>query len=73
MVESRVADEEEAGQSAIIKMYVGEFGPLVLRQRQADWKMQSSSFPEQEPFIRHIAVPSLMEKYPTLMTFGHPT
>lgn len=72
MVGNRVADEEEAGQSAIIKMYVVGFGPLVLRQRQADWKMQSSSFPEPEPFTRHITAPNLMEKYHILMTFGQP-
>lgn len=70
MVESRVAGKEKAGQSAIIKMYVVWFGPLVLRQRQAEWRMQNSLFPK--TFTRHITAPSPWKKHQILMTFGQP-
>ncbi len=65
-----VAEKEKAGQSAVKKMYVAGFGPLVPGQHQAEWRMQSSSFPK--PLTRHIAAPSHMEKHQILMSFGQP-
>lgn len=65
---SRLAGRQGAGQRAVIKMYVVAFGPLVLRLRQAQWRMQSSSFPE--PFMRLIAAASRKEKHQILMSSG---